>query len=142
MSKIKFKIVDNGVLPFKSTEGAAAFDICAAEAGTVRAGSGKIFLTGLIPEIPDGWVMLLFSRSGMGFNSDIRLSNSVGVIDSDYRGEIKVKLRNDSSIDYHVLAGDRIAQAVFMPAPSVECVRVADVNHTKRGSGGFGSTGD
>lgn len=142
MSTINFKVISTGVLPLKSTPGSAAYDIYAAEGGTIKAGGGKVFLTGLIPDMPEGWVMLLFSRSGMGFNNDIRLSNSVGVIDSDYRGEIKVKLRNDSDVDYHVLAGDRIAQAMFMRVPEVQLMRVASVSGTQRGEGGFGSTGD
>ena len=95
--------------------------------------------------------MLIFSRSGHGFNNDVRLSNCVGVIDSDYRGEVRVKLRNDQQSHLGanpenltiltVKPGDRIAQALVLPIPSVELVEIGELSTTARGDGGFGSTG-
>ena len=90
-------------------------------------------------------VMLVFSRSGHGFNHAVRLANSVGVIDSDYRGEVKVKLACDDCPDdeppLKINPGDRIAQAMVLPIPRVEFEEVTELSATARGQGGFGSTG-
>ena len=85
--------------------------------------------------------MLLFSRSGHGVRHGIRLANSVGVIDSDYRGEIIVGLRNDNWTRFDVRPGDRIAQALLVPVHEVELIQVAELSETVRGAGGLGSTG-
>ena len=85
--------------------------------------------------------MLLFSRSGHGFSSGVRLANCVGVIDSDYRGEIKIKLQKDTEYSYFAInPGDRIAQGLIIPYPRVEFVE-GELTGTERGAGGFGSTG-
>lgn len=98
--------------------------------------------TGLIFEVPDNHVLLIFSRSGHGFKDDVRLANCVGVIDSDYRGEVKVKLTLDNSeSDFLVTHGDRIAQALLIPYNPVELVWADELTDTGRGAGGFGSTG-
>ena len=100
------------------------------------------FRTGLSFEIPAGHVMLvLCSRNGHGFKHGIRLVNGAGVIDSDYRGEVMVGLRNDSPLRFEVKAGDRVAQALIVPVPSVQFVEVDTLGDTERGAGGFGSTG-
>lgn len=89
--------------------------------------------------------MLVFSRSGHAFNQDIRLGNSVGVIDSDFRGEVKVKLRRDSPLPptkpFHISSGDRVAQALVLPIEQVEFEVAEELSQTLRGEGGFGSTG-
>ena len=85
--------------------------------------------------------MLVFSRSGHGFKNSITLVNCVGVIDSDYRGELMVKLRNDSALRFSFEPGDRIAQAMIVQLPSVQFVAVEELSDTQRGAGGFGSTG-
>lgn len=87
--------------------------------------------------------MLVFSRSGHGFKNDTRLANCVGVIDSDYRGEVMVRLTCDNmSVNaLHVSPGDRIAQAMLLPVAQVEFEEVDDLGATKRGTGGFGSSG-
>jgi len=148
--KIK-KLHPDAVVPKYATAGAACFDLHALEcgwAGIVRDG-GKVspvypgaatFRTGLSFEVPDGHAMLIFSRSGHGFKNDVRLSNCVGVIDSDYRGEVQVRLRSDDT-PMEVKAGDRIAQAIIIPFPQVEFEEVEDLSDTERGTGGFGSTG-
>lgn len=105
---------------------------------------GMVIETGLSFEIPDGHVMLIFSRSGHGFKNNIRLSNCVGVIDSDYRGELKVKLVNDANGYGNLLnikTGDRIAQAMIIPIPKVNFEEVEELPETERGEMGFGSTG-
>lgn len=85
--------------------------------------------------------MMVYSRSGHGFKSDVRLANCVGVIDSDYRGEVKVKLTNDGNEYMQVNEGDRIAQAMIIPVEQVKFIEVAELSDTERGTGGFGSTG-
>ena len=85
--------------------------------------------------------MMVYSRSGHGFKNGIRLANGTGVIDSDYRGEVMVKMHNDGSTALLVTAGERIAQAMIIPALQVELQVVDELSDTDRGSGGFGSTG-
>ena len=146
MTTIKFKKVHPAaILPKYQTAGAACFDLHACNNGAVLTGMPVSFRTGLSVEIPDGHVMLVFSRSGHGFKNDTRLANCVGVIDSDYRGEIMVRLtRDDCDTGAEILAanpGDRIAQAMIVPLPRVEIVEVDELSGTERGAGGFGSTG-
>lgn len=149
-------------LPTYGSDGAACFDLIAIEVGgvsnaerevlakfgaddrcdaTAKPGNAMEFRTGLAVEIPPGWVMLIYSRSGHGFRSNTRLSNCVGVIDSDYRGEIKVKLTVDEGHGLQVRSGDRIAQAMLVPIERVAFREVDELSDTARGTGGFGSTG-
>lgn len=139
----------DAIVPQYATVGAACFDLHALmppadeSYAHVNPGTPTVIRTGLAFEIPDGYVMLIFSRSGHGFKNDIRLANCVGVIDSDYRGEVQVKLTNDNS-DGNFLTvkhGDRIAQAMIVPVERVELVQVDELSSTERGEGGFGSTG-
>ena len=127
--------------PIYATEGAACFDITTVEAGRVPAYLSHTFPTGLAFEIPEGHVMLVFSRSGHGFRNGLRLSNAVGVIDSDYRGELMVKLHNDSPIGFEFEPGDRIAQAMIFPIPVVHIEEAETLGDTARGESGIGSTG-
>lgn len=139
--KVK-RLHQDAVLPKYATEGAACFDLHALEDGEAGACGGTVQCrTGLAFEIPAGHVMLIYSRSGHGFNYGVRLVNAVGVIDADYRGEVAVKLRNDSPLRFNVKAGDRIAQAMIVPVPVVNIVEADSLTDTARGSGGFGSTG-
>lgn len=139
--KVK-KLHPDAIIPKYATAGAAAFDLCAVNSGRVMPGLNAIVETGLAFEIPEGYVMLVFSRSGHGFNNNVRLSNCVGVIDSDYRGEVKAKLTCDGRcVGIEFKKGDRIAQAVIVPIPQVELEEVDDLSSTERGEGGFGSTG-
>jgi dUTP pyrophosphatase len=145
--KIK-KLVPSAAIPAYATAGAACFDLVAVEvpAGgvTVQPKAPAVFRTGLAFEIPPGWVMLINSRSGHGFKHDIRLANSAGVIDSDYRGEVQVKLTCDLMADgepFVVNSGDRIAQAMLVQCPQVTFEEVDALSDTARGAGGFGSTG-
>jgi dUTP pyrophosphatase len=105
--------------------------------------------TGLSFEIPEGHVMLIFPRSGLAFNQNINLANSVGVVDSDFRGQVQVQLVPNSLINSKKLLtlvgglknGDRIAQAMIVPYPKVSFEEAPELSDTQRGSGGFGSTG-
>jgi dUTP pyrophosphatase len=139
--KVK-KLNENAILPRYATDGSGCFDIFYKEHYTVdflREATATIN-TGLSFEIPEGFVMLVFSRSGQGFNHNVRLANCVGVIDSDYRGELKVKLKADFSTPMEVKPGDAIAQAMIVPIPKVSFVDVESLSETLRGEGGFGST--
>ena len=132
------------IIPSYGSDGAACFDLHAIvddEPLEVRQGLTATFRIGLSFEIPDGHVMMVFSRSGHGFKSDVRLANCVGVIDADYRGELQVKLTADDGGKLTVRHGDRIAQAMIVPIPSVRFEEVAQLSKTERGAGGFGSTG-
>lgn len=130
-------------LPEYATEGAACFDIRAYfhDHSLRNVVDTAVIDTGLIFEIPANHVLLVFSRSGHGFKNDVRLANCVGVIDSDYRGELKVKLTNDSNREFIVTHGDRIAQGMIVPAPQYKLEESYVVSNTARGSGGMGSTG-
>jgi dUTP pyrophosphatase len=130
-------------LPQYATTGAACFDLVAIDDGAPHPTDqhAAIYGTGLAFEIPKGLVLMIYSRSGHGFKDGIRLSNCTGVIDSDYRGEVKVSLRYDGSERCQKLRkGDRIAQAMLVAAPRVELVEANELDQTERGAGGFGST--
>ena len=142
--QVKIKPIHPGaVIPKYATPGAAAFDLCAICDGVVEIlpGASAVFRTGLTFEFPNTHVMLINSRSGHGFKSGVRLVNSQGVIDSDYRGELAVGLFNGGKDAFYVSNGDRIAQAMMMEVPSVEFLVVDELGETQRGTGGFGSTG-
>lgn len=139
--KIK-KVRNDATIPTYGTEEAACFDLYSAEYGRVMPNYHSVFSTGLAFEIPEGYCMKIYSRSGQGFAHNIRLANCVGIIDSDYRGEIKVKLTSDSNHEvYDVKPGDRIAQCEIVPVIKAGFVVVDALSETKRGAGGFGSTG-
>ena len=122
-------------LPQYKTAGAAAMDLCACTEEDVTLAPGQRM------GIPPDYAALVFVRSGMGFKHGIGLSNGVGVIDSDYRGEISVGLVNLSGEDYTIRPGDRIAQLMVMPVVRPELVQADELDETERGAGGFGSTG-
>lgn len=135
------------ILPVYATDGAGCFDIHALmEDGAsveLRGEMSAVFRTGLAFEIPVGHSMFIFSRSGHGFNQAVRLANATGIIDHDYRGEVKVKLIRDSEQGTPLVVkhGDRIAQGVILPTPKVSFVELDELSETERGEGGFGSTG-
>ena len=131
-------------LPAFATDGAAAMDLCACidDPVVIPAGARTVIPSGIAIALPSpDYVALLFSRSGMGIKSGISLSNSVGVIDSDYRGEIGVGLHNTSDSDYTVNPGDRIAQLMITPVIRPTVTLVDELPASERGAGGFGSTG-
>ena len=139
--KIK-KLSYSAKMPTYGSKGAACFDLYAnlTDSRCVSSLSPLVVPTGLSFEIPVGYVMLVFSRSGHGFNHDVRLANSTGIIDSDYRGELLIKLAADQS-PFTVNPGDRIAQAMLMQIPEVVFEEVQFLSDTERAHGGFGSTG-
>lgn len=140
--QIKFKKVHElAAVPTYATEGAACFDLYAA--AIVNVDSGAVtYDTGLQFEIPENHVMLIYSRSGHGFKQGITLANGTGVIDSDYRGNVMVKLEsNQTHASMFPQVGERIAQALVLPYPSVAFLESDELSDTVRGEGGFGSTG-
>lgn len=142
MNKVKVVKMHKAVkLPRYATPGAACFDIYADAIETLTHNT-KVFSTGLKFEIPEGYVMKVFSRSGHGFKYDVVLSNGTGIIDSDYRGELKVKLISHSG-NYNMsglVSGVAIAQGMIVEAPQYEFEVVDELSTTARGEGGFGST--
>lgn len=141
-SKLKVKLLsESAKMPVYATSGAACFDLHANDSVGVVSGHSIEVATGLAFEVPVDHVMLVFSRSGHGFKNGVRLANSVGVIDSDYRGEVKVKLHNDGQNDFVVEIGSRVAQAMVLPVTRMPLVQVEDLSETERGEAGFGSTG-
>lgn len=129
-------------VPEYSTPGAACFDLYSVEFGVLdNIVPSRTFDTGLRVEVPEGQALLIFSRSGHGFNHNVRLANCTGVIDSDYRGTIKVKLIADGGHALRIMPGDRIAQGLLLPCQQIAFNVVQELSATERGEGGFGSTG-
>lgn len=128
-------------LPARLTAGSAGFDLCAAEGAVVPAHGFTTVGTGIAIELPGGFEAQVRPRSGLASRSGIGILNSPGTVDSDYRGEVKVVLFNQSDSPYPVKPGDRIAQLVFSRLAEVELEEVDRLTDTERGSGGFGHTG-
>jgi dUTP pyrophosphatase len=136
------KMYEDVRLPEYASVGAAAFDIYAYDSEYLKNSGTQVYRTGLKFEIPDNHVMMVYSRSGHGFKYDIRLANCVGVIDSDYRGELMIKLTNDNTTSgQFIAAGSAIAQGMIVPVPNVTFSVVKELATTLRGENGFGSTG-
>ena len=127
--------------PLYKTAGAAGMDLCACEALSIPPRSHAMVRTGLALAIPTGLVGLVCPRSGLAAEKRVTVLNSPGVIDSDYRGEVKVLLVNHGSFDFEIQVGDRIAQLLITPALRAVVFDGEDLGTTDRGTGGFGSTG-
>lgn len=151
--KIKLKKVDQseagakdlyGEIPGYATPGAAAVDLraCLKEKVVLKANGRVKIPTGIAIQLPGPEVVaLVFARSGLAAKYGINLTNGVGVIDSDYRGEIQVLLSNYGAEDFTINHGDRIAQMAFMPVRLAQFTATDELDDTDRGTGGFGSTG-
>ena len=141
--RIKF-LNDRAKMPTNGSQYAAGYDLYAAieEPVTIYPGTCEKIGTGLAMEIPVGFFGAIFARSGLAAKQGLRPANCVGVVDSDYRGEVIVALHNDSNEARQVQPDERIAQLVLMPYGVVEKFEVVDdLEDTDRGAGGFGSTG-
>lgn len=138
--KVK-KLHQNAIIPQYATDGAACFDLHSIDDGVAGYCEPATFRTGLAFEVPPGHAMMVYSRSGHGFKHGVRLGNGTGVLDSDYRGELMVRLVADGGGFLKVRKGDRIAQAMIVPVPVVEFVESDSLEDTERGECGFGSTG-
>ncbi|HIW15187.1 MAG: dUTP diphosphatase [Acutalibacteraceae bacterium] len=137
------KVRPQAILPRRATPGSAGMDVCACitEPYTLQPGERGMIPAGFALAVPEGWAGFLFARSGLGTRKGIALSNGVGVIDSDYRGEVCVGLCNFSGESYTISPGDRIAQLVVMPVWMGSFREVDSLEETVRGENGFGSTG-
>ena len=130
--------------PCYQTPGSAGMDLSAAieQEVVLRRGETRLIPTGIAISLPDaGCVALIYARSGLAIKHGVTMANCVGVIDSDYRGEIKVGVINLGSEDYTICPGERIAQMVFAPVLTAQLCEADSLGETQRGSGGFGSTG-
>lgn len=137
------KLVPEAVIPAYGTEYSAGADLyaCIAEPVEIPPHATKVIKTGLSFEIPEGLVGLIYARSGLATKRSLAPANKVGVIDSDYRGEIMVALHNHGEVPQTVENGERIAQFVLTPYIKADFVAVDELSDTVRGAGGFGSTG-
>lgn len=145
MDKIEVKLVRKGAkLPVRSTVGSAGYDLfaCTEEPITLFSGERTLISTGIAIALPDNRVAaFIYARSSLGVRHGIIPSNCVGVIDSDYRGEIMVGLHNTSKETYTIEPLERIAQMIIQPVFTPNLVVVEELEDTQRGDGGFGSTG-
>ncbi len=145
MEKIKFvKLNDKAIVPSYGTPFSAGADLYALlgeERIEIKSGETKLIHTGIALQIPDGLVGLIYARSGIATKRGLAPANKVGVIDSDYRGEIMVSLHNHSDKPQFIEEGERIAQIVFTPYVAAQFLECDTLDDTDRGAGGFGSTG-
>lgn len=141
--KIK-KLNENAVIPKAATMGSAGMDLyaCLDADVTLKPNERVLIPTGIAIALEsNAYVAYIYARSGLAIKNGITLSNCVGVVDSDYRGEVKVGLINLSDKDYTVVNGERIAQMVIAPVIIPEVSEVEELDETERNAGGFGSTG-
>lgn len=137
------KLNENAILPTYGSEYSAGADLyaCMEEPLTIEAGKTRLVHTGIAMEIPEGYVGLIYARSGLATKRGLAPANKVGVIDSDYRGEIMVALYNQGETAQIIEQGERIAQIVLTPYLRAEFETAEELSDTARGAGGFGSTG-
>ena len=142
---VNYKVLDaRAQVPAYATPGSAAADLCAVldEPLTVQPMERVLVPTGLAIELPDaGCVALVYARSGLSIKHGLCMANGVGVVDSDYRGELKVPMINLGTEPYTIAPGERVAQLCIAPVWQAAFVPAATLNETERGEGGFGSTG-
>jgi dUTP pyrophosphatase len=137
------KLDERAVLPTYGSEFAAGADLYALTDGEVvfAPGETKFIRTGLAMEIPVGYAGLIYARSGLACKRGLAPANKVGVVDSDYRGEVMVALHNHSAVEQKIACGERIAQLVVAPFLKADFTEAVALDETVRGEGGFGSTG-
>ena len=137
------KLDERAILPTYGSEFAAGADLYALTDGevTFAPGETKLIRTGLAMEIPEGFAGLIYARSGLACKRGLAPANKVGVVDSDYRGEVMVALHNHSAVEQKIAAGERIAQLVIAPFLKASFSACEELSETVRGEGGFGSTG-
>lgn len=136
------KLDEKAIIPTYGTIDSAGADLYALldKELTINPGESKIISTGLSMAIPKGYVGLIYARSSLGTKKGLAPANKVGVIDADYRGEIKIVLYNQSKEIQKIQPEERIAQIIITPYMQVNFVEVDELDETKRGTGGFGST--
>ena len=142
--KVKFiRLKENAIVPTYGTPFAAGADLYALPEEDIEINAGETVLvhTGIAMSIPDGYAGFIFARSGIATKRGLAPANKVGVIDSDYRGEIMVSIHNHSNETQIVSSGERVAQLVIMPYIKAEFAQCKELDSTDRADGGFGSTG-
>ena len=137
------KLNENAIIPTYGSEYAAGADLyaCIDEDTVILPGETKLIKTGIAIEVPNGYGAFIYARSGLASKRGLAPANKVGVVDSDYRGEVMVALHNHSAIEQSISKGERIAQMVIAPFLKAEFSVVNELSDTVRGEGGFGSTG-
>lgn len=152
MQKLRVKkLHPDAVLPKYQTKGASGFDFVAVEDVEIGPGETKLVKTGLSVAVEEGFELQVRPRSGLSLKTPLRVANSPGTVDSDYRGEVCIIMTNSSAkqtsghqtsyVTMVIKKGERIAQGVIAPVVQAEIVEVEDLDETERGAGGFGSTG-
>ena len=140
--EVKVKKLHKGAqVPQQATSESAGFDLHSVEDFAIKPGEHRAVSTGLAFELPPGYAMLIYPRSGNAKKFGLTLSNAVGVVDADYRGEVKILLHNAGKEQVSFQTGDRIAQGVIHKLPAVKIIECEELSDTARGTGGFGSTG-
>ena len=141
--KLRVKRLDPQVaLPCYAYEGDAGLDLCANENVTLLPNERRLISTGLAVAIPEGYAGFVQPRSGMALKKGLSMANTPGLIDSHYRGELKIVAINlDNEEPIHIGKGERIAQLVIQKVPVVKVIEVTELDDTDRGTGGFGSSG-
>lgn len=139
--EIKYKLLAPHCRPQRMTDGAAGWDLCARTDALILPNCLALVSLGVAFEIPTGWAGYLYPRSSLYKKTRTYVPNSVGVIDSDYRGELKLQLISPSHFSSEIKAGQRIAQIIFQRTPEVFLTGVSELSETVRGGKGFGSTG-
>ena len=128
-------------IPEYATPGSSGVDLCSTMYCMIKPGDQALIPTGIKLAIPKGYEAQIRPRSGLALNQKITIPNSPGTIDADYRGEVMVLLKNEGEDPFTLRFGDRIAQMVFVPVARAKFEEVKTLDETKRGAGGFGSTG-
>ena len=144
MIYVRFKkLTDTAITPTKGSTFAAGYDLYADTTQDIEIQPGEVmpFYTGIPMEIPDGYFGAIYPRSGLATNYGLRLPNCVGVVDSDYRGNVGVPLINDSNKPVKGMAHERVAQIIIQKCPEVAFYETDELTQTERGENGFGSSG-
>jgi dUTP pyrophosphatase len=142
MNEIKYKKVSSTAkVPQQATSKSSGFDLYSDVNAVIYPNGWELVGTGIVAELPKEYVLLICPRSGLALKYGITVLNAPGVVDEDYRGEIKVLIVNYGTDWFHIFPGDRIAQALLVPITRVNWVEVNELTETERGEGGFGSTG-
>jgi dUTP pyrophosphatase len=142
-NQVKIVSGKHGV-PTRGTKDSAGFDLKAdlIESITIKPNTTAMVSTGIKLELPTNMCALVLPRSGLAYKNNITVANSPGLIDSDYRGEVRILLRNEGTEPFRVDDGDRIAQLLIVPFVSPSFISVDELGHSERNMGGFGSTGN
>lgn len=138
------KLRPGALLPRRATAGSAGYDLfaCLEEPLAIPAGETRLVPTGIAIDVGSPELAaFVFARSGIAVKHGVAPANCVGVVDSDYRGELMVGLHNHSGVEYVIQPGERVAQMVLMPVAAPDVVECEELSDTARGAGGFGSTG-